>query len=72
MDKKVLLVILVISVAINLATVFTLGYFWLVRHNDADQEVLVRRPYIMHDWQHTRVAKELGLSNQQIEEMKNE
>lgn len=70
MDKKVLVVILVISVAINLATMFTFGYFWWTKHTDAEQRVLVRRPYMMHGWQQTRMAKELGLSDQQIEEMR--
>jgi len=70
MDKKVLVVILVISVAINLATMFTLGYFWWTRHIEAEQEVFVGRPRMMHDWQHTRMVRELGLSDQQIEEMR--
>jgi len=70
MDKKVLAVILVISVAINVATVFTLGYFWWTRHTATEQEVLVRTPHMMHDWQQTRMAKELGLSDHQIEEMR--
>jgi len=69
-DKKVLVIILVISVAINVATMFTLGYFWWIRHIDAGQKVLVHRPYMMHDWQHTRMAKELDLSDEQIEEMR--
>ena len=70
MDKKVLVVILVISVAINLATVFTLGYFWWTRHAGARQELLVRRPHMMHDWQQTRMVKELGLSDQQSEQVR--
>lgn len=70
MDKKVLVVILVISVAINAATMFTLGYFWWTRHGDVDQKTLVHPPRMMHDWQQTRMAKELGLSHQQIEEMR--
>lgn len=70
MDKKVLVVILVISVAINLATVFTLGYFWWTRHNVAEQELLVPRPHMMRDWQHTRMTRELGLSDGQIEEIR--
>lgn len=70
MDKKVLVVILVISVAINVATMFTFGYFWWTRYIGVDQKVLVRRPQMMHDWQHTRMAKELGLSDQQIEDMR--
>ena len=70
MDKKVLVIILVISVAINLATLFTFGYFWWARHSNAGQRVLLRPPHMMHDWQQTRMAKELGLNDQQIEEMR--
>ena len=70
MDRKVLVVILVISVAINLATMFTLGYFWWARHKVAEQRVLVDRPHMMHDWHQTRMAKELGLSDEQIEAMR--
>jgi len=69
-DKKVLVVILVISVAVNLATVFTLGYFWWTGHTAAEKSLLVRRPHMMHDWQQTRMARELGLSNGQIEEIR--
>ncbi len=70
MDKKILVVILVVSVAINLATIFTLGYFWWTRHPAAEQELLVHPPHMMHDWQQTRMARELGLSNDQIQEMR--
>lgn len=69
MDKKVLVVILIISVAVNLATVFTLGYFWWTRHGIARQDVFVR-PNRMHELHQTRMAKELNLSDKQIAEMK--
>ncbi len=70
MDKKILVIILVISVAINAATIFTLSYFWWTRHADTEERALVGRPHMMHDWQHTRLAKELDLSAQQLEEMR--
>jgi Spy/CpxP family protein refolding chaperone len=70
MGKKVLVIVLVISVAINLATIFTLGYFWWTKHNVARQDVFVRRPDMMHELHQTRMAKELGLSDQQIEEIR--
>jgi Spy/CpxP family protein refolding chaperone len=69
MDKKILVVVLVISVAINLATVFTLGYFWWTRHGVARQDVFIR-PNMMHELHQTRMARELNLSDRQIEEMK--
>jgi len=68
MDKKLLAIILVISLAINLATMFTFGYFWWAQHNSRLR--LGGRPPMMPEWQHTRIAKELHLSAQQIEEMR--
>lgn len=70
MDKKVLVVILVISVAINAATLFTFGYFWWVRHNVPARQELLRQPHMTHDWQHTRIARDLELNREQIEEIK--
>jgi Spy/CpxP family protein refolding chaperone len=69
MDKRVLVIILAISVAINAATLFTFGYFWWVRHSDPRRQELLRRPHMMHDWQHTRLAVDLDLSENQIEEI---
>jgi Spy/CpxP family protein refolding chaperone len=67
-DKKVLVGILVISVAINLATMFTFGYFWWTRqHYRRD---FPSRAHMMPGWYHSRIAKELGLNTQQIEQMK--
>lgn len=68
MDKKVLVIILIISVMINLATMFTVGYFWWTR-NALRRDVLLQPP-MMRDWQHTRMAKELCLSENQIDAMK--
>lgn len=68
MDKKVLVIILIVSVAINLATMFTIGYFWWTRHSS--QREFLTRPHMVPDWQHTRFARELELSNQQIEQMR--
>lgn len=70
MDKKVLIIILVISVAINAATLFTFGYFWWTRHASVERQELSHRPHMMHDWQHTRIARTLDLSREQIEEIK--
>jgi Spy/CpxP family protein refolding chaperone len=67
-DKKLLVIILIISVAINLATMFTLGYFWWTQHNNRLRSG--NRPPMIHGWQDTRIAKELRLSAGQIEEMR--
>ncbi|MBE0432070.1 periplasmic heavy metal sensor [candidate division WOR-3 bacterium] len=71
MDKKVLVVVLVISVAINLATVFTLGYFWLTRP-PAGQEFPSGPQPMAPEWRNTRIVRELGLSEKQIEKIKKE
>ena len=68
MDKKVLVIILVISVAINLATMFSFGYFWWTSHTQENN--FPAPPRMMPDWQHARMSKELGLSDQQIEQIK--
>ncbi|UCF71685.1 MAG: periplasmic heavy metal sensor [candidate division WOR-3 bacterium] len=69
MDKKILVIILAISVAINAATLFTFGYFWWMRHNDPRRRELIHRPHMMHDWQHTRLAVDLHLEEGQLEEI---
>ena len=68
MDKKVLIIILIISVAINLATMFTLGYFWWTRH--ASRRDFLTRPHMDPDWQHTRFVRELRLSDDQIAQIR--
>lgn len=70
MDKKVLIIILVISVAINAATLFTFGYFWWTRHASVERRELLQRPHMAHDWQHMRIARDLDLSKKQVEEIK--
>jgi len=70
MDKKVLVIILVISVAINAATLFTFGYFCWTRRADPGRQELIHRPPMTHDWQHTRIAKDLDLNKQQIEDIR--
>lgn len=68
MDKKVLVIILVISVGINLATLFTLGYFWWTRRAVEREFELGGR--MMHEWQQSRIARELELSGEQIEQIR--
>ena len=63
-----LFVLLVISVAINLATMFTLGYFWWTRR--AVEREFGPGPHMMHEWQHSRIVRELELSGEQIEEIR--
>lgn len=69
MDKRVLVVLLVISVAINLATVFTLGYFWLTRP-PAGRGFSPGPQSMTPEWRNTRIVRELGLSEKQIEEIR--
>ena len=68
MDKKVLVIILIVSVAINLATMFTFGYFWWTRHSS--QREYLARPHVGPDWQHTRFVRELELNDEQIGKMR--
>ena len=68
MDRKVLVILLVVSVAINLATMFSFGYFWWTSHTR--ENMFPSPPHVMPDWRQARMSRELGLSNQQIEQMK--
>ena len=70
MDKKVLIIVLVISVAINAATLFTFGYFWWTRHNVPARQELLHQPHMMRDWQQTRIARDLDLTRKQIKELR--
>jgi Spy/CpxP family protein refolding chaperone len=68
MDKKVLIIILIVSVAINLATMFTFGYFWWTRQTSRRE--FLARPHMVPDWQHTRFVRELKLNDDQIEQIR--
>ena len=64
MDKKALVIVLVISVIINLATVFTFGYFWMTRNRLGEGPV--REPHMARDWRDARIVRELCLSRDQM------
>ena len=49
MDKKVLVIVLVISVAINAATLFTFGYFWWTRHYRSERQEPIHQPHMTRD-----------------------
>ena len=64
MSKKVILIILIVSVAINLATVVTFVYFWASERKP--------QPHLGHrfpEWQKNHLEKELQLKQEQIKEM---
>ncbi|MGB3340441.1 MAG: Spy/CpxP family protein refolding chaperone [bacterium] len=68
MSKKVILIILIVSVAINFATLCTFGYFWWTRHH---QEGPFRfgPPDHIKNWGKSGIVQELGLTQEQIEEI---
>ena len=64
MDKKALVIVLVISVIINLATVLTFGYFWMTRNRPGDGSV--PGPHMARDWRDARIVRELCLNKDQM------
>ena len=71
MDKKVLVVLLVVSLAVNLATVFTLGYFWLTKPAARPLPCPSPEPAVP-EWPNARIVRTLGLSPEQIETIRKE
>lgn len=69
MDRKVLVIVLVISVAVNLATVFTLGYFWVMKPPACPGP---GPETAMPQWQNARIVRDLGLSHEQMERIRME
>ncbi len=66
MSKRILIIILLISVAINLAAVFTIGfYWWEARSHKRD----MRPPWGVntHDWQASPLSDKLDLTEEQIQ-----
>ncbi len=67
MNNKLLIIFLVISVAINLATVFTLGYYWI---SDSRLKPLVHGPYGHRaEVRHRFITHGIGLEKAQIEQL---
>ncbi len=66
MSRKLLIIILLISVAINLAAVFTIGFYWQeVRSHKRD----IQPPWIerIQDWHESPLRRELNLTEEQLE-----
>ena len=67
MSNKVLVIILIVSVAINLATVVTLGFRWL---SDTRPTPFMHRPYERRaEVCHHILAREIGLEKAQVEQL---
>lgn len=67
-SNKVLIIICIVSVAINLATVVTLGFKWF--SGSRDREPFRHRPIERRVMMHHEVfARELGLTNEQIAQL---
>jgi Spy/CpxP family protein refolding chaperone len=69
MSKRVILIILIVSVTINLATVITFMYFLTSEHR-IERPISPRFPDRFHQEHREHLAKELDLQQQQLEELK--
>jgi len=66
MSRKLLIIALIISVAINLAAVFTIGFYWReVRSHKRD--IRPRWTERVHDWHESPLRRELNLTEEQLE-----
>lgn len=65
MSRKLLVIILLISVAINLAAVFAIGFYWReVRSHKRD--IQPRRIERIQDWHESPLRRELNLTEDQL------
>jgi Spy/CpxP family protein refolding chaperone len=69
MSKKVILIILIISVAINFATLCTFGYFWWTRHYQRGPFIF-QPPDHIKNWGKNPMIKKLELTQEQINEIR--
>jgi Spy/CpxP family protein refolding chaperone len=69
MSKKAIIVILIISVAINLATVITFVYFWTSRSR-VEAPIGPRPPERFPEWHGGPLEKKLKLNKQQLERIR--
>jgi len=69
MSKKVILVFLIISAAINLATVITFAYYWSSEHR-TERPVDPCYPDRIQEERRKHLAKELNLHKKQVEMLK--
>ncbi len=68
MSKKVILIILIVSVAVNIATLCTFGYFWLTRHHQKGLFIF-HPPDHIKNWGKNPMIKKLELTQEQINEI---
>lgn len=66
MSRKLLIIALFISVAINLAAVFTISFYW---REARIQKRAIRPQWIerVHDWHESPLRRELNLTDEQLE-----
>lgn len=69
MNKNIILIILIVSVAVNLATVITFAYFWTSKPR-AERLIGPRYPDRFPQKNIDHLAKKLDLLPQQLEELK--
>lgn len=68
MSKKVILIILIVSVAINLATLCTFAYFWWTRHH-RQGPFRFQPPEQIKNFGKMQMVKKLELTQKQIEKI---
>jgi Spy/CpxP family protein refolding chaperone len=68
MSKKLIVIILIISVAINIATLCTFGFFWFTRHRQ-NEPFHFHPPGNIKNWAKHPIARDLELTQEQLLEM---
>lgn len=69
MSKKTILIILIASIAVNIATVITFVYYWTSEHKQV-RFIDPQHPDRFPQWHGGRLVRELDLDPQQIETLK--
>jgi len=69
MSKKVIFIILIASVAINLATLVTFSYFWCIR-DDQKGPYIFHQPNHIKNWGKNPMIKKLELTQEQLNEIR--
>lgn len=66
MSKRLLIIILIVSLCINLVAIFTLGYYWLEAHRF--ERGFMPPPIAQrHDWQRSHLRERLDLTEEQVQ-----
>ncbi len=66
MNKRFLIIALTISIAINLAALFTIGFYWWERRS-FKRGITPRRVSERYDWRRSPLSRRLNLTEEQIE-----